>query len=69
MTTLRCQYPSRMLYGAQQRWYLHGSMQQLNIINLYKALGGGWPRIQREKARISPNSARDRQCGARVADI
>ncbi|EPN2624144.1 TolC family protein [Salmonella enterica] len=32
----------RMLYGSQQRLVRIRLMQQLNMINLYKALGGGW---------------------------
>ncbi len=47
----------RMLYGAQQRSVRTRLMQQLNIINLYKALGGGWRNTVR-KSKVSPNSAR-----------
>lgn len=47
----------RMLYGAQQRLVRTRLMQQLNIISLYKALGGGWRNTAR-KSKVSPNSAR-----------
>ncbi|EAR1071839.1 multidrug transporter [Salmonella enterica subsp. enterica serovar Typhimurium] len=39
----------RMLYGAQQRLVRTRLMQQLNIINLYKALGGGWREYSEKK--------------------
>ncbi|AGR57487.1 TPA: efflux transporter outer membrane subunit [Salmonella bongori] len=39
----------QMLYGAQQRLVRTRLMQQLNIIRLYKALGGGWREYSRER--------------------